>query len=644
MKQVKDKDVEFYCKEIEYYDKKFGKWEERSDKIIKRYADDREDSKAQFNILWSNTQTLAPAVYSKQPKPNIERRYQDDDDAGLEASRVLERSSSYYVDQDEFDYTMKQVVLDYLLPGRGQAWVRYDPYFEDMSVDVGDDEITEDIPEDIKYEDVAVDYVHWKDFGHSWARTWEETRCVWRCVYMSRKEVKGRFGDIASQVSFEEKDGDKVIRNKAKIYEIWDKVTKKVVWVCKECPEKLDEKDDLLGLKGFFPCPKPLFSTVTNDNLIPTPFYVQYQDQAIELDELTARINSITDAIKVSGVYDASAQGLENILASGSENKLIAVESWAVHAEKGGLKGVIDFLPMQDIVQTLLSLYDARERVKQDLYEITGISDIIRGASEAGETATAQRIKGQFATLRLDSMQAEVQRFSRDLVRIIAEIIAEHFEDDSIKQISGIRLLSEYDKDRLQGLMKQGSPIPEEAQKLAQKPTWEEVFGLIRDDMTRCFRISIETDSTIKSDQEAEKRSRIEFLQAVGTFMRESIQLPPELAPLAGEMLMFGVRGFKTGRELEQSMKATLEQLKQKAQQPQQGNQLEAQAQKTEMEMKQADIQMKQMDLQMKQADIRIKELELENKKQEGYNEQIQSLNQPRVDQEGRNTPNNPPM
>lgn len=665
-------DVSFYIKEIDFYEKKFKAWEGRSDKIVKRYTDQREDSennKSQFNILWSNTQTLAPAVYSQTPKPNIERRFQDDDELGLIASQVLERCCTYFLEADEFNYSMHQVTLDYLLSGRAQSWVRYVPEFEKVPmVDVGEenDQITEDIQEDddyedeeLKYEDVAVDYVHWKDFGHSWARTWEEVRCVWRKVYMSKREVTERFGeDVAKSVDFTQEDSNgKVVRKKACIYELWDKVEGEVYWLCRQCPDKLDEMEDPLGLKGFFPCPKPIYSTVSNDNLIPTPFYVQYQDQAQELDELTARIQGVTGSIRVAGVYDSSVQGLESILSSGYDDKLVPVDSWAMFAEKGGLKGTIDFIPMQEIAQTLLSLYDARERVKQDLYEITGISDIVRGAGRANETATAQRIKGQFATLRLDSMQQEVQRFSRDLVRIIAEIIAEHFSPETIKQISGIKLLTEQEKQMIRMQMQQaqqmqnvqqqmqqgGQPLqqmqpippppPEEVIKLMDKPTWEEVLGLIGNDMARCFRISVETDSTIKGDQEAEKQARIEFLTAASAFMEKTAMLPPDLQPLAGEMLMFGVRGFKTGREMEQTMKSALEGIRQKVKNPPPAQedqsakiaQQEAAAKYQEAQMR-ADADMKRaqaaqekagVDLQLKNADLEMKKIELAMKDKE---------------------------
>lgn len=629
---ARSKTVAFWCDQIAIYEREFKKWEGRSKKIIKRYKDERNDSenaRARFNILWSNIQTLAPALYAKAPVPNVDRRYDSDDEMGVTTARVIERAVTYFVETELFDSVMTQCVLDRLLPGRGLAWVRYVPNFKDATVQGSEEvkeqgsEITDDIleegsePEQELYsEDVLVDYVHWLDFGHTWARTWEETRGLWRKVYMTRQEMIDRAFDKAEEIPLdysEKKNADDGGMNemgakKATIYEIWDKTTKQAIWVHKNMEDVLDQRDDPLGLESFFPCPKPIYATLANDNLIPTPDYIQYQDQAKELDELTGRINSITKALKVVGVYDKSAEGLSRILSEGLENTMVPVENWALFGEKGGLKGTVDWFPLEMIISTVVSLYDAREKVKSDLYEITGISDIIRGASDPNETATASNIKGQYATLRLNSQQKDVARFARDLVRIMAEIVCKHFSLDTIKQISGMRLFTAAEKQMIQMKMQQPPqpgqppipPPPDEIQELLDQPTWEEVEQLIRNDTLRCFRISIETDSTIKMDQEAEKKSRVELLTAVGGYMQQAAMLPPQLQPLAAELLMFGVRGFKVAREIETTFEVALKKIKQAADAPPPPN---PEAQKAQAQA-QSDQQKMQMEAQNKQAQL----------------------------------------
>lgn len=623
-------EVAKWVAEIALYDKESQAWVDRSKKIVRRYKDERgpRDSKSRFNILWSNVQTLSPALYATPPKANIDRRFQDDDDLGRISSQVLERSVGYFVNTEIFDSIMQQAVQDRLLPGRGTAWVRYVPNFKDDAVQGTDvvkedgvsetDDALSDVPNGYSEETVP-DYIHWQDFGHTWARTWEEVRAVWKKAYMTRDELVKRFPETGATVPLDyapEKLNETKVDDglkKATVYEIWDKITKKAIWIHKDVAQPLDELDDPLGLKDFFPCPKPLYATLGNDSIIPVPDYVQYQDQANELDELTGRIRMITKAIKVAGVYDSSAEGIQRLLTEGVENQLIGVDQWAVFSEKGGLQGVVSFLPMKEIAEVLLSLYDARERVKQIVYEITGISDIIRGASDPNETATAQEMKGKFATLRLDAQQKEVARFSRDLVRIMTEIISKHFSMDTIKQVSGIKLLTQQEKMMLQMQSQpspanpQPQPISEDQQELLDLPSWEDVEKLIRDDVARCFRIDIETDSTIKVDQEAEKKSRVEFITAAGGFIQQASMIQdPEIRPLLMEMLMFGMRGFKVGREMETSFKTALDKMRKQAENPQPAQpspeQMAAQAKMEQVKAQsQADQQSMQMNAQIEQ-------------------------------------------
>lgn len=584
--------------EITLYEREAQGFTEAGKRIIKRYKDKRaaRDQKTKFNAFWSNVQTLIPALYSKNPKVNVERRFQDDDDLGRYASEVLERATSYFTETEKFFDVMRQSVIDRLIPGRGTAWVRYVPHFKDKEFP-DDTEITDDVdPEqELDYEEVITDYVHWQDFGHTWARTWEECGAVWRIVYMTREQLEGRFEDgkeVPLDYTAQKTNDENVneVKKKATIYEIWDKETKKALWLHKEFPKMLDERDDPLKLTDFFPCPKPLFATLANDSLFPVADYDEYKDQARELDDLTARIGSITKSLKVAGVYDASAEGVQRLLAEGIENQMVPVEQWAMLAEKGGMAGVMSFLPMKEIAETLLTIYEARDKTKQDLYEISGMADIIRGASDPNETATASNIKSKFATLRLDSMQGDVARFARDLVRIQGEIIASHFSQETIQQISGVKLLTKQQKDAIQQAMAQKQqqyqqtamqaqqagqqpppPPPEppdEIQELLDAPTWEEVYGLLSNDELRCFRIDIETDSTIKIDQDSERDQRTQLIGEIGSFMQQAAAMPPEMVPLLMEVLMFGLNGFKIGKDLEGAFKLAQKKLQKAADNP----------------------------------------------------------------------------
>ena len=613
-----------YLGVISSYENEFKKWGERSIKIVRRYRDDTRSASgnetAKFNILWSNVQTLVPAVYARMPKASVSRRFSDNDPVGRVASLLLERALDYEIEHySDFRSSMKNAVEDRFLGGRGTAWVRYDPHIRKQDVPEDGYQITEDVeqgesaegvnqsplypqdhtagpseapeaPEEIEYECSPADYVHWKDFGHSPARTWEEVTCVWRWVYMTKDALTERFGEeIAKKMPFDTspetltKMGQASKTNdRAKICELWDKENEKVYWLSKEYPDFLDERDDPLELENFFPCPKPLYATTTSDTLVPVPDFVLYQDQANELDILTDRIDGLVKALRVRGVYDASQPALQRLLTEGDNNTLIPVDKWMAFSEKGGLKGAIDLLPIDTLAAVLIQCYQAQSQIKGQIYEITGISDIIRGQTAASETATAQQIKGQYAGLRLRAMQDGVAMFASEILRMKAQIICTKFQPQTILEYAGAEQMNPVDQQM----------IPQALQLLQNSPL-------------RAFRIEVAADSLVQLDETQTKQDRMDFLNAFSNFLREALpmgQQAPEMVPMIMEMMRFGVGGFKQAAPIEGAIDVALQQFEQGAaaakQQPPQPSpeQLKAQAdQQAAQAQIQADMQIEQM-------------------------------------------------
>lgn len=588
-----DADWSYWRDQLQLADKEHDDWAKRGREVVKRYRDERalatssgDNEGKRFNILWSNTEVLKPACYFHTPVPAVERRFKDGGDpVARMASTVIERCLTYSVDPagHDFDAVMRSSVEDMLLPGRGVAWERYVPTFGPEQK--GSDGKTF---RPVVYEESVTDYVYWEDFRCAPARRFAEVPWVARRSYMTRKALTDRFTkpsktegkSIGEAMTLDytppqikEADAEKPVNDgmkKATVWEIWSKEERKVVWFAPAYKDGLlDETDPPLTLANFFPCPRPLTAVTTNDKLLPIPEYCLYQDQAKEIDELTHRISCLVKAVKAVGVYDASAEGLGRLLDEGYENKLIPVENWAgLIAQSGGkgLAGVISMLPLNEVAEALLELYNAREKSKAELYEVTGIADLIRGQGNAGATATAERIKGQFATLRLQDRQQEVQRFARDIFRIKAEVIAENFSPETLKSMTGLSLPTQAEMQvaQLQAQQGQQAPVP-------QGPTWEEVIAFLRDDGLRSYRIDVETDSTIAIDEQAEKQARVEFLTAITPFMERVVPTAmanPAMADLAGEMIMFAVHAFRAGRSLETAFEAAVDKLKQQAAQP----------------------------------------------------------------------------
>ncbi len=486
-------------------------WVDRGDQIEKRYRDERNrsgDDKGvrRYNALWSNIQILLPALFGKVPVPICERRFRDKDPVGRGAAQILERALRNEIEICGFGEALHQAVSDYLLPGRGTIWVRYEPKIapgislppeqttdnnqplgqkktgndddeedenidsKDRSSDDGDgsggdgegEQHVEDSSEEeaqeklqetgdrVVRESTPVDYVPWKDFliFPSQARVWAEVTAVGKRVYMSRSQMKKRFGDeIGKAIPLQRDDrGLKVQgvsvaptdQDKGQVIEIWSIDHTAVFWVAEGYDYLCDRKDDPLNLENFWPCPRPLFANPTNGTLVPVADYIQYQDQALQIDELTLRISLLAKACKVAGVYNAAAKDIKRMFNESIENELIPVDDWAAFAQDGqGVAGNISLLPLKEIMGVLNELITVRKLAIEDMDRLTGINDIMRGTSDARETLGGVRLKQNSTGTRITARQNEVARFARDTVRIMADIMCQHFSPQSLIEASG---------------------------------------------------------------------------------------------------------------------------------------------------------------------------------------------------------------
>jgi hypothetical protein len=627
---------EKWVAEIDAAEKALKKFHERGNYTTKRFIDERDtltSSSKWFNLFYANTNILESALYSQLPNPIVSRRFKDyDDDIGRVASMILQRSITQDLDdpRDQYDSTLRQCVQDRLVPGLSQAWLRLETDTEEWSpepqpgMDLPD--VKQEPMQRIVDQRVCVDYVYWADFLWSPCRVWSERRWVARRVYMDRPALVKRFGEEkgnAVSLDFEPKMSGKLgslatpqdtTVRKAVVYEIWVRETRQVIWMAKGYPDILDQKDDPLGLVGFEPCPTPMLANTSTSNTVPRPDYYMLQDQYSELDTVNHRISMLVQACKVVGVYDKSQPAIARMLKEGFDNDLIPADNWAMFAEKGGVKGQIDWLPLEVVVVALNQLNMAREAIKAQIYELTGISDIVRGASKASETLGAQEIKAKFASVRIKKLQDEVARFAAEILRIKAEIQVKHFSPEILKRNSNI----------------ESTP---------DAPLADQAIAMLQDETGFEWRVTVTADSIAQADYDMEKRDRIEFLTAVSSYLEKAgalFQAVPQSATMLVAMLKWGVAGFRNASEIEGIIDEALDGLEKQPPQDKpdpeqmkmQAEQQAAQAQQQiEMQKMQADQQMEQqrfameqqraqMDMQHEQQMMQIK-LQLEQQKLE---------------------------
>ena len=586
---------EYYDTELKAFFDAAKKWQKQGNKTVDRFLDRRgagEENWFRLNLFHSNITSLRSMLFGKLPEVDINRTNDDfADDVARVASIMLKRmlQNDIGTPNDEYSDSLRMNLDDRLIPGLGVSRVRYEFDKETKNVaamsSIEGKTLAEGYNEDVVTgERAPIEYVHWRDFAWSPARTWAEVRWVAFKAHLTRDELKKRFGEklgekiplTESVTTKDEKmftEGDDPKQDawmRAAIWEIWDKDKRKVFWYARDMPEILDQKDDPLKLAGFFPCPKPMASNITTTAYMPIPDYIMAQDLYNEIDKLETRISLITDAVKVVGVYDKSAEGVKRMLVEGVENDLIPVDNWALFAEKGGLKGMIDWLPYETIAGVLERLTARRHDATQLLYEITGMSDIMRGAQSAGGavTATERSLQARFASVRIQALQDEFSNYATDLIRLRAEIISKHFSVETIISQSNIET----------------TPDAQLAPQAAQ---------LIKDTQSLVWRVTVKPESVAMVDYAQLKEERTGYIVALATFMQSAaplVEMDPSVTPLLLSMLQWGLAGFKGSEDVEGILDAAISQAQENAQKPQEGEQgpspeeIKAQAEQAKMQ------------------------------------------------------------
>lgn len=618
-------------------------------KVEQRYKN-KKDSVQKSNrgkklqILYSNSETVKAALYARTAKPDVRQRFtQQKDELARVAGDMVERVLSYCADTTHHDRAFRKGVHDLVLPGRGVVWVEYEPT-------LGQDEMGQEILVDQKVDDC---FVYYRDFLHSPARCWADVWWIARRKLMTRDDMRDAGFKDAETIPLNwlpELEGgkDKEVPDalkRAEVWEIWHKSKKERIFVIEGHPNVARVDPDPYGLQGFWPCAEPCQALTGNDTLVPTALFSQYEDQADDLDEITERISKLTRALKRRGIYDASVKELKRLSKAG-DNEFIPSESFAQFAAAGGLKGAFQTEDLKPIADALLGLYQQRDQLIQSIYEITGISDIMRGSSDASETLGAQQLKAQFGSARIKTMQHDVQRWIRDTLRIKAELVSEHFEPQTLLAITGMKLETEAERAQkeaqemaqkmqewqmqAQQAMQQGQPTPPQPQPeppdSEDEPTIDAVVALLRNDKLRSYQIDVETDSTVFQDAEAEKETRTELLTAMAGFVQQWAPVSQGNEPmtkLGFEMLEFGVRGFKAGRQLEEALEECREALLEQAQNPQPPppdpemerlqakTEAEKQTHAMNLELKNKDLEIKNMDMAFKREELGIKREDL---------------------------------
>lgn len=607
----------FWTKQLELAAKDMENWLKTANAICERYkAEEKAATKGKnkrFNILFSNTEVLKGALFGRMAVPDVRRRFADQDPVGRLSAEIIERSIIHCNDYNDSKTEYAAAVQDYALVGRG---IVRQVYEATIAIEQG--------KEYVANQEVYDKYIHYCDYRHEPAKSWSEV--TWEAFRhkMTRDDLHENFDqsmgseevdkiqlNLIPAVKGYNKEAENAFK-KAEVWEIWDKSKRQRIWVVPGHDKICKKEKDPYGLEDFWPNDEPLHFLKSNDTLIPQPEFMLYKDQADDLDEIETRISRLTKQLKRRGVYDAAFPELKRI-AGLQDNQFIPVEKMAELQASGGLKKAYEAEDIEPMVKVLAELVNQRTQRINSIYEIIGLSDIMRGASDPNETLGAQELKAQFGGSRIKMRQDAIQKFIRNNFRIKAELIAEHFEPEKLAEITGFKYEPMPHPMAAQMSMPMQAPMPQQpmspglgvapqpvpemtgalpGQSAAgpgvppapppgpaatvpggeidpqQKAITPEIIKILRSDKLRSYRIDVETDSTIFEDAIREKEARVEMLTAMSNFVttwQPVLQMTPAFLPLAFEMLAFGVRGFKQGRSLEDTIEQTRLQLEQAA-------------------------------------------------------------------------------
>jgi len=639
-----DNKVTAWLAEIDDAKKREKDYRKDGKKIHDIYNGSKEE-KIPFNILYSNTETLLPALYSSVPRPVVQRRFKDDDMLGKASAKAGERVLEFLLDTniegyETYDDCLRAATLDGLLAGRGLTSVKYDAELSKM---VGEDDTggeTSDAEEEAyekKSELVCVETRSWDKVYFGYAKRWSKVPFIVYEEFVDKTEAIRLFGEkIAGKLQYntkdeeEEKETDEEVSGQLSkttcIYQIWHKKTKKVIFVSPDYKEGyLKERDDPLGLTGFFNMPRPIMFLEKSNDLMPVALYTLYENQATELNRLTIRIQKVVEAIKARGVYDSELGDDIAKIMDESDNALVPADKSASFAAEKGLGNAIWFMPIEQLTNVLIQLYQARNQCKQIIYEITGISDIMRGSTNANETLGAQEIKKSFGTLRLKRLQSEVQRYARDLLRMMLEIAASKFSTETWQKMTGLPYLTDEQKQILEMQKAQaqqfGQPLPPEIEQQMQIPAWSDILEMLNDDVQRAYRIDIESNSTVQPEATEDQKNIAEVMNALAQYMNgvAPLVVNGSLPFEAAQSMMLAIsRRFRFGNEIEEHIMAMKPPEKEDPKAAEQAKaQADAQAKQAEM---QAQAQMKQAEAQIraqeKQIDLQAESAKFQSEKQ----------------------------
>ena len=604
-----------------------------------------------YNIFYSNVQTLDANLCINNPKPDIQRRFLKKIDGDLlrsntyaEVARILSGAVEYVTDVSCVNHTIKQDVHAADVVGRGVAWLEYNPTI--ATNELGEEYIAD--------RDIKVKSLSYNEYLCSSAECEADVWWKARRHLLSRKDIYNRFGystdDSELQYKPDTEDNDTILK-RGEVWEIWDKNDKKRIFILMthKNHELLEVADDPYRLECFFPCDELCYIR-ENNSIVPVPEYMIYEKQAKLVEVIEKKIAQVQDAIKYVVVAGSQDKSVAATITAARHGDVVTIQS---NDAPGGVASMLTTVPFGDAVNMIDSLEALKERTKQNIYDITGISDLMRGTSDPRETAKAQQIKGLFGSLRFQDRQMAVQEHRKRIYRIIAEIVAEHYDPETLAEMTCTYLPTDAEKQTKELEIKQleatGQEVPQDTldayNSIVNQPTWDAVMGILRSDRLRNYTVDVETTATAFDDHEQQQEAIDHLTQTYINMAQLAESLSPELIKGFIPIIRMNIANCKLSsaisRQLEEALDAAYKSVEQESKQPPQPTpeqerlnadmQLENAKLQTDKEKYAMDqqVKMKQLDIDymkaQSEADYRAKELSIKQQEADRKEDELKA-------------------
>lgn len=605
-------------------------------------AQDQDYLRKSYPIWYSSVKTMQPALYARTPRIETETHFGIEDDQARRGCKIIDRLGEYLLEESEIDDGMNAGVLDAINADKATMQLAYDSEIgnvdqrENLQVqqdpqgqtivldskgqiyngtDVQQDEqgyfrttvVQKPINQKITLCPLPYDEVIHNpeantpskitEMAYKFSLSWEqavkrfgEDKCR---TLIDQFKVMDAYDTESRREETPELPG-KYLEG----WECWCLYTKKVYWVHLDYKDDfLDVKDDPYGLHGFFPSPKFVISSKPPKSLYPTPPYWYMREIILQLHSMQNRIFKLIRSIRRRFIIDGAEPELIEALNDLDGQEFVTAQNLQGIVEKGGLESLIYFIPVAEFVAAIGELSDLEEKFKNLFFEWFGVPDILRGATDPGETAAAQEIKQVAANDRFKMLKKQIQELARDGLEMMIDLALKLYDNEKIAQIIGLK----YSPDL--------------------QPTFEQDMQFLRNDEENIIRIKIETGSTNFNDEQKDKQEMREGTEAVLTGLQQVASMIKD-NPAAGAVAMHAIGALLDkmpgSKDYVNEFKKYAEQLIQQAMNPPppqvppdyEGMKLEVSKQKVQNEAmaQQMDIQVEGRKLQQKDFELQLKE------------------------------------